>query len=57
MRWRESPLSLDTAVLARQVEAAVEGGLEQTLAAYFGAGPRCRPSGPRARVRQRRITS
>jgi membrane protein len=35
----QSPLLLDTAVLARQVEAAVEGGLEQTLAEYFGAGP------------------
>jgi len=35
----ESPLALDTAALARQVEAAVEGGLEQTLAAHFGAEP------------------
>jgi membrane protein len=31
-----SPLSLDTETLARQVELAVEGGLEQTLAEHFG---------------------
>ena len=31
-----TPLALDTAALARQVEAAVEGGLEQSLAAHFG---------------------
>jgi membrane protein len=30
-----SPLALDTAGLARQVEAAVEAGLDQTLAAHF----------------------
>ncbi len=30
-----TPLALDTAALARRVEAAVEGGLEQTLAAHF----------------------
>jgi membrane protein len=30
----DSPLTLDTAALARRVEAAVEGGLDQTLAAY-----------------------
>jgi membrane protein len=30
-----SPLALDTATLARQVEAAVERGLEQTLAEHF----------------------
>jgi membrane protein len=30
-----SPLTLDTGVLARQVEAAVERGLEQTLAEHF----------------------
>jgi membrane protein len=30
-----SPLSLDTATLARQVEAAVERGLDQTLAEHF----------------------
>jgi membrane protein len=30
-----SPLALDTESLARQVEAAVEGGLGQTLAAHF----------------------
>lgn len=30
-------LALDTAALARQVEAAVEGGLEQTLAEHFKA--------------------
>jgi membrane protein len=29
-----SPLTLDTAALARRVEAAVEGGLDQTLAQY-----------------------
>jgi membrane protein len=33
-----TPLALDTAALARQVEAAVEGGLEQSLAAHFAAG-------------------
>lgn len=32
-----TPLALDTEALARQVEAAVEGGLEQTLAGHFGA--------------------
>lgn len=32
-----SPLTLDTAALARRVEAAVEDGLEQSLAAHFGA--------------------
>lgn len=32
-----TPLALDTAALARQVEAAVEGGLEQSLAGHFGA--------------------
>jgi membrane protein len=31
-----SPLALDTAVLARQVEAAVERGLDQTLVEHFG---------------------
>jgi membrane protein len=31
-----SPLALDTAELARQVEAAVERGLEQTLVEHFG---------------------
>jgi membrane protein len=31
-----SPLAVDTAALARQVEAAVERGLEETLADYFG---------------------
>jgi membrane protein len=31
-----TPLALDTAALARQVEAAVEGGLDQTLAEQFG---------------------
>jgi membrane protein len=31
-----SPLALDTAGLARQVEAAVEAGLDQTLAEHFG---------------------
>lgn len=31
-------LALDTAALARQVEGAVEGGLEQTLAEHFGRG-------------------
>jgi membrane protein len=30
----DSPLTLDTAALARRVEAAVEGGLHQTLAEY-----------------------
>jgi membrane protein len=32
-----TPLALDTAALARQVEAAVEDGLEQSLAAHFAA--------------------
>jgi membrane protein len=32
-----SPLALDTAALARRVEAAVEHGLDQTLAEHFGA--------------------
>ena len=31
----DSPMTLDTQVLARQVEAAVEQGLEQTLAEHF----------------------
>jgi membrane protein len=31
-----SPVSLDTATLARQVEEAVERGLDQTLAQHFG---------------------
>ncbi len=30
-----SPLALDTAALAREVEAAVEGGLDETLAEHF----------------------
>jgi membrane protein len=30
-----SPLALDTAALARQVETAVERGLDQTLAEHF----------------------
>ena len=30
-----SPMTLDTGALARQVEAAVEQGLEQTLAEHF----------------------
>jgi membrane protein len=32
-----SPLAVDTAALARQVEAAVERGLDQTLAEHFAA--------------------
>jgi membrane protein len=31
----DSPMTLDTQTLARQVEAAVERGLEQTLAEHF----------------------
>src|SRR5206468_4409702 len=31
-----SPVTLDTAELARQVEEAVEKGLDQTLAEHFG---------------------
>jgi membrane protein len=31
-----TPLALDTVALARQVEAAVEGGLDQTLAEHLG---------------------
>jgi len=34
-----SATELDTAALARQVECAVEKGLEQTLAEHFGASP------------------
>ena len=34
----ESPLTLDTSALARQVELAVEGGLDQTLAEHFARG-------------------
>ena len=34
----DSPLTLDTSALARQVELAVEGGLDQTLAAHFAKG-------------------
>ncbi|MDB5906862.1 MAG: hypothetical protein JWP34_976 [Massilia sp.] len=33
-----SPMTLDTGVLARQAELAVEQGLDQTLAAHFGNG-------------------
>ena len=32
---QESPMTLDSGALARQVEAAVENGLEQTLAEHF----------------------
>ena len=32
----DTALSLDTAALARQVETAVEQGLDETLAAHFG---------------------
>jgi membrane protein len=32
----QSPLALDTAALARQVEASVERGLDETLADHFG---------------------
>ena len=32
---QESPMTLDTSALARQVELAVEGGLNQTLAEHF----------------------
>jgi membrane protein len=35
---QESPMTLDTAALARQVESAVEHGLEQTLAQHFSDG-------------------
>jgi membrane protein len=31
-----SPVALDTATLAKQVEEAVERGLDQTLAEHFG---------------------
>jgi membrane protein len=34
---KASPMTLDTGALARQVEAAVEQGLEQTLAEHFGS--------------------
>lgn len=35
---QESPMTLDTSALARQVEIAVEGGLGQTLAEHFETG-------------------
>jgi membrane protein len=38
-----SPLALDTAVLAREVEAAVEAGLERTLAEHFGKAAKPAP--------------
>jgi len=34
----ESPMTLDTGALARQVELAVEGGLDQSLAEHFAKG-------------------
>ena len=34
----DSPMTLDTSALARQVELAVEGGLDQSLAAHFAKG-------------------
>ena len=40
----DSPLHLDTAALARRVEAAVEGGLEQTLAEHFATAAPAAPS-------------
>jgi membrane protein len=33
-----SPMALDTTILARQVETAVENGLDQTLAEHFARG-------------------
>ena len=35
---QDSPMTLDTSALARQVELAVEGGLGQTLAEHFARG-------------------
>ena len=35
---QDSPMTLDTSALARQVELAVEGGLDQTLAEHFSKG-------------------
>ena len=35
---QDSPMTLDTSALARQVELAVEGGLDQTLAEHFAKG-------------------
>ena len=35
---QDSPMTLDTSALARQVELAVEGGLDQTLAVHFASG-------------------
>ncbi|WP_426210946.1 YihY family inner membrane protein [Massilia sp. TWP1-3-3] len=35
---QDSPMTLDTSALARQVELAVEGGLDQTLAEHFARG-------------------
>lgn len=37
---QESPMVLDTSALARHVEMAVEGGLDQTLAEHFAQGMR-----------------
>jgi membrane protein len=37
---QESPMVLDTGALARHVEMAVEGGLDQTLAEHFAQGMR-----------------
>ena len=34
----QSPMTLDTSALARQVELAVEGGLDQSLAEHFARG-------------------
>jgi membrane protein len=39
-----SPLTLNTSVLARQVELAVEAGLGQTLAEHFANGTLARPA-------------
>jgi membrane protein len=39
-----TPLALDTEALARQVELAVEGGLDQTLAEHFAS--QAAPAGP-----------
>ncbi len=42
----DSPLRLDTAALARRVEAVVEGGLDQTLSDHFGGPPSAPPPQP-----------
>jgi membrane protein len=41
-----SPMTLDTSALARQVEMVVEGGLHQSLAAHFAGAALAPPTAP-----------